>query len=44
MDCSSFIREGALRCAFEGHAPDGSLMFSVASSWANVYVFDVELP
>lgn len=42
-DCSSFLAEGALRCAFEGRAPDGSLMFSVAASWANLYAFDVEL-
>jgi hypothetical protein len=43
-NCSRFIHEGALRCIFEGQAPDGALMFSVVSSWANVYAFDVELP
>ena len=44
MDCSTFIREGALRCVLEGRAPDGSLMSSVVASWANIYAFDVELP
>jgi Tol biopolymer transport system component/DNA-binding winged helix-turn-helix (wHTH) protein len=43
-DCSSFLSEGAMRCSFEGRAPDGSLMFSVVASWANLYAFDVELP
>ena len=43
-DCSKFLSEGALRCRFEGRAPDGSLMFSVQASWANLFAFDVELP
>jgi Tol biopolymer transport system component/DNA-binding winged helix-turn-helix (wHTH) protein len=43
-DCSRFLAEGALRCNFEGRAPDGSLMFSVMASWANLYAFDIELP
>ena len=43
-DCSKFLSEGALRCRFEGRAPDGSLMFSVQASWANLFAFDLELP
>jgi hypothetical protein len=43
-DCSSFLAEGAMRCALEGPAPDGALMFAVMASWANIYSFDVELP
>ena len=42
MDCSSFIREGSLRCQLEARAPDGSLMSSVMASWANIYAFDVD--
>lgn len=44
LDFSRLLRSGAIRCAFEGFAPDGSPMVSVAYSWANLYAFDVELP
>jgi hypothetical protein len=44
LDFSRLLRSGAIRCAFEGFAPDGSAMTSVTSSWANLYAFDVELP
>jgi Tol biopolymer transport system component len=43
-NCTAFHQDGAIRCSFEGRAPDGSLTFSVRASWANLYAFDVELP
>ncbi|HEY2234838.1 MAG TPA: winged helix-turn-helix domain-containing protein [Candidatus Angelobacter sp.] len=43
-DFSKLLRGGVIRCSFEGFAPDGAMMISVFSSWANVYAFDVELP
>jgi Tol biopolymer transport system component/DNA-binding winged helix-turn-helix (wHTH) protein len=44
FDCTKLFRDGALRCGFEGRAPDGSLVFSVRSSWTDLFAFDVELP
>jgi hypothetical protein len=44
FDCAKFLRDGAVRCAFEGRAPDGSIVVSVSSSWADLFAFDVELP
>ncbi len=43
-DFSKLIQSGAMRCGFEGFAPDGSLIGSVRSGWADVYALDVELP
>jgi Tol biopolymer transport system component/DNA-binding winged helix-turn-helix (wHTH) protein len=44
FDCTKLLRDGAMRCAFEGRAPDGSFVFSVGSSWADLFAFEVELP
>lgn len=43
LDFSKFIRDGAMLCAFQGRAPDGSFVVSVRSAWSNLYAFDVEL-
>jgi Tol biopolymer transport system component/DNA-binding winged helix-turn-helix (wHTH) protein len=42
-NCEPFLREGATWCGFQGRSPEGALLFAVATSWANVYRFDVEL-
>jgi len=43
IDFTSLLRDGAMRVAFEGPAPDGSIVVSVGSSWSDLYSFDVDL-
>jgi len=36
------ISAGAIRCGFEGLAPDGSYLASIRSNYANLYVLDID--
>ena len=44
FDFSRPLQVGAMRCGFEGIAPDGSFLGSIRSGWADLYALDVELP
>jgi len=37
------LQAGAIRCSFEGFAPDGSYLASIRSNFSNVYALDVDL-
>lgn len=37
------LRDGIIRCSFEGFAPDGSYLASIRSNFSNVYALDVDL-
>jgi DNA-binding winged helix-turn-helix (wHTH) protein/Tol biopolymer transport system component len=37
------LQAGAIRCSFEGFAPDGSYLASFRSNYSNVYALDVDL-
>jgi Tol biopolymer transport system component/DNA-binding winged helix-turn-helix (wHTH) protein len=44
LDFTQLLQQGAVRCTFEGRAPDGSYLASVRNSVASIYVLDVKLP
>ena len=44
FDFSRLLREGAMRCAFQGGPADGPFIVTVSSSRADLFAFDVELP
>ena len=43
FDFSKPLQAGAMRCGFEGLAPDGSFLGSIRTGWADLYALDVEL-
>jgi len=43
LDFSKLLDSGAVRCGFEGVAPDGSFLGSIRRSAVNVYALDVDL-
>jgi Tol biopolymer transport system component len=44
LDFTRLLHQGAVRCTFEGRAPDGSYLASVRNSVASIYALDVQLP
>jgi len=44
LDFGQLLTQGAVRCTFEGRAPDGSFLASVRGSVSSVYSLDVQLP
>jgi DNA-binding winged helix-turn-helix (wHTH) protein/Tol biopolymer transport system component len=44
LDFSKPLQEGAVRCGFEGVAPDGSFLGSIRRSALDIYAIDVDLP
>jgi len=44
LNFSKLLRAGAVRCGFEGVAPDGSYLASVRRSALDIYAIDVDLP
>ena len=44
FDFSKIVQSGAVRCTFEGRAPDGSYLASVRTSVSNIYALDVDIP
>jgi DNA-binding winged helix-turn-helix (wHTH) protein/Tol biopolymer transport system component len=41
-DFSKLLHNGAVRCAFEGFAPDGSMIASIRSNVGDIYALDLE--
>jgi Tol biopolymer transport system component/DNA-binding winged helix-turn-helix (wHTH) protein len=44
FDFAKPLQAGAMRCGFEGLSPDGQLLGSIRTGWADIYVLDVDLP
>jgi DNA-binding winged helix-turn-helix (wHTH) protein/Tol biopolymer transport system component len=44
LNFSKLLRAGAVRCGFEGVAPDGSFLGSIRRSALDIYAIDVDLP
>lgn len=44
LDFSKLLQAGAVRCGFEGVAPDGSFLGSIRHSALDIYALDVDLP
>ncbi len=42
LDFSKLLRAGAVRCGFEGSAPDGSFLASIRRSALDIYAIDVD--
>ncbi len=44
LDFSKPLQQGAIRCGFEGIAPDGSFLASIRRAALDIYALDVDLP
>lgn len=44
MDFRKLLQNGAVRCAYEAFAPDGSMLASVRSNVGDIYAIDLDVP